>query len=140
MLRMIEYLSACFASSGSNSQICMPSTFVGIGDRSGPQKSVPASGLGSKVSRWHGPPHIQIWITDFAFRTGHIGNVANFTAGNNAVGLYVNHSRTIMTGFEVNGAKIGVHVQNSLFSNEIRPVLAYGSVLTGPGRYCSGAA
>jgi hypothetical protein len=82
---------------------------------------------------------LRAYDVDFAFRTGHIGNVANFTAGNNAVGLYVNHSRTIMTGFEVNGAKIGVHVQNSLFSNEIRPVLAYGSVLTGPGTGVAGS-
>jgi hypothetical protein len=31
MLRMIEYLSACFASSGSSSQIRIPSTLVAIG-------------------------------------------------------------------------------------------------------------
>src|SRR5512146_2406639 len=66
MLRIMEYLSACLASNGSSSPIRIPSTLVGMGLSSGPQYSVPASGLGSKVSKWHGPPHIQIWITDLA--------------------------------------------------------------------------
>ena len=37
MLRMMEYLSACLASSGSSSQIRMPGTLVAIGLLSGPQ-------------------------------------------------------------------------------------------------------
>jgi hypothetical protein len=37
MLRISEYLSACFASSGSSSQICMPSRLVAIGLSNGPQ-------------------------------------------------------------------------------------------------------
>ena len=37
MLRMIEYLSACLASSGSSSQILMPSTLVAMGLSKGPQ-------------------------------------------------------------------------------------------------------
>ena len=37
MLRMIEYLSACLASSGSNWPMRMPATLVAIGLFSGPQ-------------------------------------------------------------------------------------------------------
>src|SRR5512146_813176 len=70
MLRMMEYLSACLASRGSNSQMRMPSTLVAIGLSRGPQYSLPASGLGSKVSRCAGPPHIQIWMTDLALAAG----------------------------------------------------------------------
>src|SRR5436190_6058927 len=46
----------------------MPGTVVWIG-RNGPRYSVGASGLGSKVSNWLGPPHIQnrmtaVWGSD----------------------------------------------------------------------------
>ena len=37
MLRMMEYLSACFASIGSSSPMRMPATFVAMGLFSGPQ-------------------------------------------------------------------------------------------------------
>src|SRR5690348_984781 len=66
MLRISEYLSACLAKSGINSEMRMPDTFVSMGLLSEPQYSFPASGFGSKVSRCDGPPHIQIWITALA--------------------------------------------------------------------------
>src|ERR1035441_3259318 len=70
MPRMREYLSACLASSGRSSEMRMPLTLVAMGGFKGPQESLPASGLGSKVSRCAAPPHIQIWMTDFAFALG----------------------------------------------------------------------
>src|ERR1039458_6138721 len=66
MLRMMVYLSACLAASGSSSPIAMPLTLVGRVRRKGPVKSSPAFGLGSQVSVCVGPPAIQSWITDFA--------------------------------------------------------------------------
>ena len=53
----------CCASRGKISQISRPGTFVAIG-RNGPRYSLGAFGLGSKVSSWLGPPHIQNRITE----------------------------------------------------------------------------
>ena len=66
MLRMMVYLSACLAVSGSSSEIAIPLTLVGSVRRKGPVKSSPAFGFGSQVSVCVGPPAIQSWITDFA--------------------------------------------------------------------------
>src|SRR5205823_174856 len=41
----------------------MPGTAVWIG-RNGPRYSIGAAGLGSKVSNWLGPPHIQKRMTE----------------------------------------------------------------------------
>ena len=59
MLRMMVYLSACFAESGSSSPITIPLTLVGSERRRGPVKSSPALGFGSQVSVCAGPPAIQ---------------------------------------------------------------------------------
>ena len=63
---------ACFASrawSGNSSQMSMPGTAVRIG-RNGPRISAGASGFGSNVSNWLGPPHIQKRMTDVRRRCG----------------------------------------------------------------------
>src|SRR3954466_9439186 len=61
---MIDHLSMICALSGSKSQIWMPGTFVLMAPNS-PRYSMGASGLGSQVSCWLGPPRIQRMITDF---------------------------------------------------------------------------
>ena len=45
---------------------CRPGRLVPIG-RKVPRKSSGASGFGSKVSYWLGPPQLKIRMTDFAF-------------------------------------------------------------------------
>jgi len=59
-------LVRCLASNGNSSPIITPSTLGGNGFVERPAIIVTAAGLGSNVSRCAGPPHIQIWITDFA--------------------------------------------------------------------------
>src|SRR3954464_2261474 len=49
---------AILACRGNSSQTSRPGTAVRIG-RNGPRYSAGASGLGSQVSNWLGPPHIQ---------------------------------------------------------------------------------
>src|SRR3954451_18334378 len=63
---MIAYLSRLFASLVMCSEKCAPGTAVGIALNS-PRYSSGASGLGSNVSKWVGPPSIQMRMHDFAF-------------------------------------------------------------------------
>ena len=63
--RTIASRCACWASSGKCSLIEIPGTLVAIG-RNGPRISSGASGLGSQVSSWLGPPHRKIRMHDFA--------------------------------------------------------------------------
>src|SRR5436305_14266609 len=60
---MIDHLSIIRALIGSRSQIWIPGTLVGIAPNS-PRYSIGASGFGSQVSCWLGPPLIQRIITD----------------------------------------------------------------------------
>src|ERR1043166_2901852 len=62
---MIDHLSMMAALRGRRSQIWMPGTFVGIAPKA-PRYSDGASGFGSHVSCWLGPPRIQRMITDFS--------------------------------------------------------------------------
>ena len=55
--RITASRSARAASIGRCSQICRPGTAVGMGLNS-PRNSAGASGLGSQVSCWAGPPHM----------------------------------------------------------------------------------
>ena len=61
-LRMIDSLSMIRACSGRCSQTRMPGTRVAI-DRYGPRISAGASGLGSHMSIWLGPPESQNRMT-----------------------------------------------------------------------------
>src|SRR4051794_33981760 len=61
--RTTASLSAIRACIGKSSQKAIPGTAVLIG-RNGPRISAGASGLGSNVSNWLGPPHIQNRMTD----------------------------------------------------------------------------
>ncbi len=63
--RTIDSRCACWASNGKCSLIEIPGTFVAM-RRNGPRMSSGASGLGSHVSSWLGPPHIKIRMHDFA--------------------------------------------------------------------------
>ena len=65
MERTIASLSQMVAMRGNSSQICMPGTLVLMGLNS-PRISTGASGFGSKVSCWGGPPCNQRNITFFA--------------------------------------------------------------------------
>src|SRR5262245_8947561 len=62
---MIDHLSMIRALMGSRSQIWMPGTLVGIAPNS-PRYSIGASGFGSHVSCWLGPPRIQRMMTEFS--------------------------------------------------------------------------
>ena len=66
MLRMMEYLSACLASSGSSSPIRMPSTLVAM--RLVQRAAVVVARVRLRIERIEvdGPPHIQIWMTALA--------------------------------------------------------------------------
>ncbi len=72
----------------------------------------------------------------------YINNIANFSPGNNATGVYINHSRIAANSFVINGAKIGVHIQNNsenaIGGNDI-PTLFLANVLTGPGTGVAGS-
>ena len=68
------------------------------------------------------------------------GNTATWTGaigaimGPNATGLYINHSETILEGWVINGAKIGIHVQNTPLTGDNYVILGIGgNVLTGRG-------
>ena len=61
----MDHLSMIFALLGSRSQIWMPGTFVRIAPNA-PRNSAGASGFGSQVSCWLGPPRIHRMITDFS--------------------------------------------------------------------------
>src|SRR5579871_4450091 len=63
---MIDSLSAIEACSGRCSQNDTPGSFVGIVEN-GPRISVGASGLGSHMSIWLGPPDSQNRITALRF-------------------------------------------------------------------------
>jgi len=63
--RITAYRFARFASSGKCSPICRPGTVVRMGLKD-PRISMGASGFGSQVSSWLGPPHMYSRITDFA--------------------------------------------------------------------------
>src|SRR5437762_11749738 len=65
---MIDHLSMIRALIGKRSQIWMPGTLVLIAPNS-PRYSIGASGFGSHVSCWLGPPRIQRMITDFCRET-----------------------------------------------------------------------
>ena len=56
---------------GNSSQTSMPGTLVGIG-RNGPRYSAGAFGLGSNVSNWLGPPHIQNRMTEVEVDRGDV--------------------------------------------------------------------
>ena len=60
---MIDILSSSRACSGSSSETWTPGTAVEIA-LSGPRNSAGASGLGSYVSCWGGPPSSQIKMTE----------------------------------------------------------------------------
>src|SRR5438132_3039496 len=57
--------SALLASCGNNSQMRMPGTLVAIGEKR-PRYSSGASGFGSQVSSWEGPPQSHKRTTDLA--------------------------------------------------------------------------
>ena len=57
------------ADRGSSPLIRIPGTFVGMAPK-GPRTSAGASGLGSHVSCWLGPPRIQRMMTEEAFFVG----------------------------------------------------------------------
>ena len=59
-------LSITAAWRGSWSEIRMPGTFVGMVPN-GPRTWLVASGLGSHMSIWLGPPESQNKMTDFSF-------------------------------------------------------------------------
>src|SRR5262245_16982344 len=61
--RTIASLSAHLANSGNSSQTSIPGTADLIGPN-GPRISAGASGFGSNVSNWLGPPHIQNRMTE----------------------------------------------------------------------------
>src|SRR3954470_1377347 len=58
-----------FALMGRRSQIWMPGTLVGM-DPKAPRYSTGASGFGSQVSCWLGPPRIQRMMTDLSREVG----------------------------------------------------------------------
>ncbi len=62
-------LSVSFASFGNSSLRCSPGTFVWIG-WNGPRTSRGASGFGSNVSRWLGPPTMLMKMQLFAVPSG----------------------------------------------------------------------
>ena len=62
-------LSINRACRGRSSQISMPGTLVRIG-RNSPRYSFGASGFGSYMSRWDGPPGRKIMMTDLWDRPG----------------------------------------------------------------------
>src|SRR5262245_16008998 len=78
---MIDHLSMIRALIGSKSQIWMPGTLVGIVPNS-PRYSIGASGLGSQVSCWLGPPRIQRMMTEFS-READLPCVAAFASQRN---------------------------------------------------------
>src|SRR6185436_10731978 len=65
----MDHLSMMRALSGRCSLIRMPGTRVGIG-RNSPRNSLGASGFGSHVSMWLGPPRIQRMMTELSRRGG----------------------------------------------------------------------
>ncbi len=69
------------------------------------------------------------------------GNVATFNnLSNNAEGVYLNHSRALLTGFVINGAKVGIHVQNTpLTGSEVVILGIGGNIFTGPGTGVAGS-
>ncbi len=65
-----------------------------------------------------------------------LGNVANFTdPNNNAVGLYINYGNPLINGFEINGAKIGVQIENATFAAGGGPILSFGGALHWAGHW-----
>ncbi|REK11217.1 MAG: hypothetical protein DWQ37_14910, partial [Planctomycetota bacterium] len=68
-----------------------------------------------------------------------LGNVANWTGANNATGIYLNYGAPLLSQFLINGAKIGMHVQNSPAVAQGGPVMYGGAVITGPGTGVAGS-
>src|SRR6185295_17374367 len=66
---MIDHLFMMAADFGRRPLIWIPGTFVGMAPK-GPRTSAGASGLGSQVSCWLGPPRIQRMMTEEAFFVG----------------------------------------------------------------------
>ena len=62
---MSVHLSSCSAIIGMVSLMCVPGIFVLIGLNS-PRMFAAASGFGSQISIWLGPPCRNTMITDFA--------------------------------------------------------------------------
>ncbi len=63
--------------------------------------------------------------------------ITHSNAANNAVGVYLNRSRSLLVGATITGLKIGVQVQNSPLSvaggnNDRHPFIGYESYITGP--------
>ncbi|REK12709.1 MAG: hypothetical protein DWQ37_10785, partial [Planctomycetota bacterium] len=66
-------------------------------------------------------------------------NVANWTGANTATGVYINFGDADPAGFEIDGAQIGMHIQNATLNQGGGPTILFGTKLTGPGTGVAGS-